>query len=312
MTLKAIRSSSIITALLIIHSVSVTAQQDPLLSHYLFNKLDVNPGYAGSREALCADILYRYQWVNIDGSPRTFSASLHSPLRNDHIGLGLNIYQDVTGPDISQGALATFAYRILFKKSKLSFGLQTGMRHSDILWSRIVTLQSDDPAMRPVNQNITVPDAGFGIYYYSGRFYAGLSAKHLFKNEISKGIVEGIEHYTQLSRHYYGIAGGAIPVGNELVFCPSLLVKYVRNSPLRMDLNASFIISRVIRAGISYRTEKAVSLMTEVMLTRNLRLGYTYDQWFNELLTANKGSHEFRLGVDLDVFVKTMLTPVYF
>lgn len=312
MTIQAIRTSSIITALLIIQSVSVTAQQDPLLSHYLFNKLDVNPGYAGSREALSTDVLYRYQWVNIDGAPRTFSASLQSPLRNDHIGLGLNIYQDVTGPDISQGALATVAYRILFKKSKLSFGLQMGARHSDILWSQIVTLQSDDPAMRPVNQNSTVPDASFGIYYYSTRFYAGLSAKHLLENEMVKGTAEGIEHYTQLSRHYYGIAGGAIPVGDELVFCPSVLLKYVRNSPLRMDINASLIISRLIRAGISYRTEKAVVLMTEVMLTRNLRLGYSYDQWFNELLTANKGSHEFRLGLDLDVFQRNRLTPAYF
>jgi hypothetical protein len=171
MTLKAIRSSSIITALLIIHSVSVTAQQDPLLSHYLFNKLDVNPGYAGSREALCADILYRYQWVNIDGSPRTFSASLHSPLRNDHIGLGLNIYQDVTGPDISQGALATFAYRILLKNqnSVLAADGHAPLRYPLVA---IVTLQSDDRrcAGKPKHYG---PDAGSAFTIIQAGFMQG-------------------------------------------------------------------------------------------------------------------------------------------
>ena len=72
------------TILLLISAGVLFAQQDALFSPYMFNKLSVNPGYAGSRDLLSADLIYRYQWVNIDGAPKTISASLHSPLNNPH------------------------------------------------------------------------------------------------------------------------------------------------------------------------------------------------------------------------------------
>jgi hypothetical protein len=52
--------------------------------------------------------------------------------------------------------------------------------------------------------------------------------------------------------------------------------------------------------------------MTELNITENLRIGYSYDIWFNELQAYNKGSHEIRLGFDLGVFDKRMLNPRYF
>ena len=71
---------NLLTALFILLATTLFAQQDALFSQYMFNKLAVNPGYAGSREILSTDLLYRYQWVNIEGAPKTISASIHSPL----------------------------------------------------------------------------------------------------------------------------------------------------------------------------------------------------------------------------------------
>jgi type IX secretion system PorP/SprF family membrane protein len=302
----------LLTALLIIMATRVFAQQDPLFSQYMFNKLAVNPAYAGSQEYLTLDALYRYQWVNIDGAPQTFSASVHSPLKNPHLGLGLNVYSDAIGPTISQGALATFAYRILFPDSKLSFGLQAGIKYTDIFWSKINPYDLEDPLFRTQMKNKAVPDANFGIYYYSKKYYVGLSSKQLLQNQMSVVKVNGKEEFTKLMRHFYGMAGAAFPISDQLVFRPSILVKFVVNAPPQMDLNASFLIAKTFWFGASYRTEKALSLMTEFRLSDNLRLGYSYDLWFNELNAYNKGSHEIRLGFDFDIFQKRMLTPRYF
>lgn len=301
-----------LATLLVFAAVQLSAQQDPLFSQYMFNKLAVNPAYAGSRDVLTLDALYRYQWVNIDGGPQTFSASLHTPTRNEHIGLGVNVYHDAIGPTVNQGAMASFSYRILFPQSKLSFGISAGVKYSDVLWSRITTLQGEDPLLQAPLKNKAVPDASFGIYYYSKKYYVGFSSKQLFQNQMGVVTVKGEQQFTKLLRHFYGMAGAAFPVSDELVFRPSVLVKFVQNAPPQMDLNASFMIANTFWVGASYRTEKAMSFMTEFNLSESLRLGYSYDYWFNELQTCNKGSHEIRLSFDFDIFQKRMVSPRYF
>src|SRR5258707_2694185 len=74
------------------------AQQDVLLSQYMFNPLVINPGYAGSKDYMIATLLYRKQWaVWGDGAPETEAASIHGPLKNKNFGWGVNLYHDKIG-----------------------------------------------------------------------------------------------------------------------------------------------------------------------------------------------------------------------
>jgi len=302
----------LLSALFIFLAIQSFAQQDPLFSQYMFNKLSVNPGYAGSRDALAVDAIYRYQWVNIPGAPKTFSASVHSPLTNEHLGLGFNMYNDVIGATVNQGATATFAYRILFPSSRLSFGIQAGVKYSDILWSKVNPYDTEDPLYRAEMKNKAVPDANFGIYYFSSRYYIGLSSKQLLQNQMGIITVNGKDQFTKLLRHFYGMAGAALPVSDQVVFRPSILAKFVKNAPPQIDLNLSMLFANTFWIGASYRSEKAVSFMTEFNVTKSMRLGYAYDIWFNELQVHNKGSHEIRLGFDLDLRRNRMISPRYF
>jgi type IX secretion system PorP/SprF family membrane protein len=293
-------------------AASLFAQQDPIYSQYMFNKLALNPAYAGSRDLLTADILYRYQWVNISGAPKTISASLHSPLNNPHLALGAYVYNDRIGPLNYSGALATFAYRVIFPKSKLSFGLQAGFKNNGIVMSDLKTYDEQDPMMYSNIQKKVTPDANFGVYYYSERFYAGLSTLHLFQN-LSTMVQDsaGNTQYTKLVSHFYGMTGAAFPLGDKVVFRPSLLAKFVQNAPPQVDLNASFLFVNTLWLGLSYRTENAISFITEVNIAQNFRIGYSYDIWLNELKIYNKGSHEIRLSYDFNVGNR-ILSPRYF
>ena len=303
----------LLTALLLLITTSLFAQQDALFSQYMFNKLAINPGYAGSRELLSADMIYRYQWVNIDGAPKTVSASIHSPLNNPHLALGFNLSNDKIGPISNTSAMATFAYRIIFPKSKLSFGLQAGVKNSDLMLG-FKAYDETDPFLNSQLQLTKkfVPDANFGIYYYSDKFYAGVSSHQLLQNQsllVRDSI--GNTQFTKLATHFYGMTGAAFPIGDNVVFRPSLLAKFVKNAPPQLDLNASFLFANTLWVGVSYRTEKAISLITEVNIAQNLRIGYSYDIWINELQSHNSGSHEIRLSFDFNVG-KRMLSPRYF
>ncbi len=290
------------------------AQQDALFSQYMFNKLAVNPAYAGSRELLSADLLYRYQWVNIDGAPKTISASIHTPLVNPHLALGVNITNDKIGPMSTTGAMGTFAYRIIFPKSKLSFGLQAGFKNSGIIYNDLKAYNTSDPLLLYQDEMTKklVPDASFGVYYYSEKFYAGISSRELLQNQtlVVKDSA-GNAQFTKLLKHFYGMAGVAIPMGENVVFRPSILAKYVQNAPPQLDINASFLFANTLWLGASYRTEKAVSFITEINIAQNFRIGYSYDIWLNELKVYNKGSHEIRLSFDFNV-AKRILSPRYF
>lgn len=301
----------ILSVLLIFMATGVFAQQEPLFSQYMFNKLALNPGYAGSRDVLSADVLYRYQWVNIDGAPKTLNLSVSSPLHNENLALGLNLYNDVIGPTVNQGALATFAYRLIFPHAKLSFGLRAGVKYTDIIWSKVNPADLGDPSLLPRLKNNVVPNADFGIYYYADRYYFGLSSGQLLQNNMNIVTVNGEDEFTRLMRHFYGMAGVAIPVSENVLLKPSILLKYVKNAPAQMDLNMSVLFAKTFWLGASYRTREAVALMTEFQLSKNLRLGYSYDIWFNQLKAYNQGSHEIRLGFDFDLFSR-MTTPRYF
>ena len=290
-------------------------QQDPLFTQYAYNKLAFNPAYAGSSGRFSLDLITRFQWVGISGAPRTISFNAHTPLRNERIGIGLNAYRDELGPTIDYGAMVAFAYRIIFPKTKLCFGVQAGFKYMDINWGLLNPKDQGDVLLTSQVTNKAVPDVDFGIYYYGSRFYVGLSAKHLLQNEILvySAAPDDQTSFTRLRRNFYGIAGGVIPLNENLDMIPSVLVKYLVDTPLQADFNVSVLIKNLLTIGVAYRTEKALAMIVQVNAGKGFSIGYSYDIWFNALKSYNSGSHEIRMGYEFDIFHKDrMLTPRYF
>ena len=289
------------------------AQQDALFSQYMFNKLVINPGYAGTRGALSAVIVGRYQWVNLDGSPKTASVSVHSPLRNEKMGVGLYIYNDLLGPLQDAGFMGNYAYRVQVGKGLMSFGLQFGLRYNHIDWTKVNFYDSHDFVYDASTKKEIQPDVNFGIYYYTDNYFVGLSSKHLLEKQFSVIEVDGESLYATFLRHFYGMAGVAIPLGDErLIFKPSTLVKYVKNASLQVDINASLLINQIFWLGISYRTKRAAVFIAEMNINSKLRIGYSYDWYLNELQNHNMGSHEIMIGYDFMIRNTRVRTPRYF
>lgn len=275
----------------------------------------INPGYAGTSKLLSMDLISRFQWTGIPGAPRTFSFSVQSPLKNKHLGLGMFAYNDELGPSVNYGAMAAFAYRVQFKSTQLSFGLQAGFTYMDIQWSKLDPKDPSDILLAGDITNKMVPDADFGIYYYGDKFYSGFSITHLFQNQImiSSSPPDGSTGFTKLMRNYYGMGGVVVELTDNLVLLPSILLKYMNDTPLQADLSAAFQINNLITLGASYRTNSALGLMAGLTVGKGFSIGYSYDIWFNYLKAYNSGSHEIRLTYELDPFNRNrMLTPRYF
>jgi type IX secretion system PorP/SprF family membrane protein len=156
-----------------------------MYSQYVFNGLLINPAYAGSREVLSATVLYRNQWVNIPGAPKTGVFSLDSPVKNQKVGLGLNMVFDKIGVTTRTSVSGIYSYKLYFEQSSLSFGLQAGVgffntNNSEVNYSNS---SNADPAFM-TDYHMVVPNFGFGTYYHSDRFFAGFSIMNILGSAI--------------------------------------------------------------------------------------------------------------------------------
>jgi len=313
--MKTIKKISIIS-FLTLGSLTVSAQQVPMYTHYMYNTLVINPAYAGSRDALTVTGLYRTQWVGFSGAPVIQTLTAHAPLKNQHLGLGFSVVNDKIGATNSTSVVVDFAYKMqLTAKSKLALGISGGMNLFQAQLSSLNLDQQTDPTFQNNINNRVIPNFGFGAYYSRERFYAGISAPSLLQNNYS--IVTNADGSTLIGkeqRTYYLIAGTVIKISDNLAFKPTTLIKVTAGAPIQADLTASFIIVKKLTLGIMYRSGDAAGALIGFDITNQFHLGYSYD-WSYGLKTSvyNQGSHELMLRYDFIYGSKKQIhSPRYF
>lgn len=296
-------------------SLSVSAQQDPMVSQYMFNHLLVNPGYAGSKNYASASLLYRTQWVKFEGAPKTFVGSLHGPLSNRKIGLGLSISADKIGVTNRYDISGDYAYHIqLSSKLKIGLGIKAGLSYYSAELSKLKIWDEDKAVFPQTTQTSLIPVFGCGAFLYSEKFFAGLSVPGLSTFDPKRPVTfdKKIDDVINQVRHYYFTTGGAIEFTPDFAMRPSLLVKYTWNAPVQADFNLNFVIKKILWLGAAYRTGDAIVGMIEVQPTKKLRIGYAYDFTTSELKNYSDGSHEIMIGYDFGYDIMKMKTPRYF
>jgi type IX secretion system PorP/SprF family membrane protein len=308
---RAMKKISAILVLLVF-TVLARAQQDPQYSMYMFNQIGVNPAYAGSRDALSANLFYRNQWAGFPGSPKTEVFNIHAPLQNDKMGLGLQFVNDQLGPTKSTTIMATYAYRIKLKKGHLCLGLSAGVVDQVIDYSKIEYKDLNDTYSSMGTVGKMLPTFDFGGYYYTKSFYVGISSTHL--NQPAYSSIKDSTHAINaiLQAHTFITIGKAWTINENLVFRPSLMVKMVYGAPLSIDADACFILKNVLWLGVGVRSGGAAVGIVQYSVTDKLRIGYAYDVTLNGMKTYAGASHEIFLGYDFDLFHTKTLSPRYF
>tara|TARA_R110002072_G_scaffold71652_12_gene171641 strand:- start:4467 stop:5399 length:933 start_codon:yes stop_codon:yes gene_type:complete len=296
----------VFTALL---SFETQAQQDPQYTQYMYNTMSVNPGYAGQRNVLSATALYRTQWVGIDGAPKTITFGIHSPLKNERIGLGLNIVSDQLGPAEETSIDANVSYTIPVDESgdlELSFGLKGGLHILDTDWSKGRFQNSD----RLFNENIDLisPTLGAGLYLHSEKWYLGLSVPNILNTEYYDDFQESI---ATERLHYFLIGGYVFDLSDNTKLKPAFLVKGVSGAPLIADLSVNALFNDKFTLGLAYRWDDSVSGLVGFQINPGLFLGYAYDATTTALNNYNSGTHEIMLRFELQQIGK-ILSPRFF
>jgi type IX secretion system PorP/SprF family membrane protein len=268
----------------------------PVYSQYLHNGLMINPAYAGSREALSIALSYRLQWINIPDAPRLQSVSLHLPMKNDKVALGLNAQFMQYGVTSSKSIYAIYAYHIRLGKGKLSFGLKAGVDMSNTNYNGLQNISRPDPLFPDDNKMYIFPNAGAGAYYFSKSFFAGISVpSFLFYKNTGGGNTQAYHSFSEYD--LIASAGGLITFSQGFKFKPSLLIDYSMHDTKRinqLDVNGNFIISDLIWIGGSWRTSEQVAVgLLQIQAGPQLMVGVSYDIPAGRLNPYSSGSAEF-------------------
>ncbi len=292
----------------------LNAQQDAMYSQYMFNPFAVNPAYAGSRSSLSGVILGRKQWAGIDGAPTTGTFALHSPFKGKNFALGFNAIVDKIGPSTNTGALATYAYHLKLGPGKLSLGLRGGVYSNRLDKSVLIFDDGTDVNNTGGFYQKIVPTFDFGGYYYTEKFYLGLSSNHILTSgttNIDSIVGGGSSVFSTFDRHFMVASGYAHAINPDVVLKPSVLIKYVNGAPINVDVNMSVLLKKVFWVGLSLRSSKDLVAVLEYNFSNFMRVGYSYDFAFGAVRTYTTGSHEIFLGFDLDVSRKQAVSPRY-
>ena len=297
-------------------TVSVNAQQDAQYTQYMYNPLSVNPAYAGSRDVLSIIGLYRTQWVGLDGAPTTMNFGLHSPV-GKKVGLGLNVTRDEIFISNETFIDAMFSYALdVSEKGKLSLGLKAGGHILDINSDRANNGPFQDDVLAEININKFSPQVGAGAFYYTDKFYFGLSVPNVLQTEhFDTASISNNSNSSATAKervNFYAMTGYAFDITDNLKFKPALLSKIVAGSPLQLDLSANFLIHDKLTLEAAYRWSAALSGLAGFQISDQIMIGFAYDWETTDLQQYNDGSYEIFLRFELFNRSEGLKNPRFF
>jgi len=306
-----------------IHGLTLLGQQQPLHTMFMFNKMLINPAYAGYHENVCATLHVREQWLGFDGSPKTQSLSLNAPLASQRIGVGFNLQRRTIGVSSATTIDGIYDYRVPMGEGTLSLGVQASGRFLKVDYSDplVKTIQdiSLDPGVGPVSDEKFLANFGAGIYYSTPKFYAGFSAPRLMNSDIDFEVNNLFVAREQA--HYYFMTGVALSLTHKLSFVPQVLVRYTQAAPVSVDLNLGlrwyedFSLAVTMRkGGVDNDLIESVDLIASAKILRGLRLAASYDITLSQLSNYNNGSIEVMMMYCFGEAAKpsSFINPRYF
>lgn len=285
------------------------AQQDAQYTHYMYNTINVNPAYAGSRGVMSIFGLHRTQWVGLDGAPVTNAFSINSPIENSNLGVGLSFVNDRIGPTSENVISADISYTINTSETyKLSFGVKGTANLFNLDRQKLNPENPADDTLNNFDNNFS-PNVGAGIYLHSDKLYLGASVPNFFETNRYDDNTFAVNKERM---NFYFIGGYVFDLSPNLKFKPAFLTKIVEGAPLQLDVSGNFLIAEKFVLGGAWRWDAAASAMAGFQVTDGLFIGYGYDLETTKLRRFNSGSHEVFLRFELFKRQDKIISPRFF
>ena len=277
-------------------------QQRPIHSLYMFDPLLINPAYAGTQVQLSGTAIYRNQWVNFPGAPKTFTASAHSGFRMARVGVGFLATNDQIGIHTENSLYMMYSYKIPLAKFDhrytVSFGIQGGFNNLKSDFTRLNPRDVTDPFSSLVERTMSW-NFGTGVYLRTPKFYAGFSIPYILNNKVVDQ--RELSSIARQSRYYYLTGGYTHRVSESFKLVPSALIRIQETAPLSFDANLVAVLHDVVGLGASYRLDDSFVGLFELQINENFHVGYAYDFTISDIRLYSNGTHELMINYRIKI-----------
>jgi type IX secretion system PorP/SprF family membrane protein len=275
----------------------------------MYNTININPAYAGSRGTMSIFGLHRTQWVGLEGAPTTNAFSVNTPINNSNLGIGLSFVNDKIGPTNNNTISADVSYTIQTSESfKLSFGIKASGKLFNLDTEKLTPVIVADNNLQNVSNDFS-PNLGAGLYLHSDKLYLGISVPNFLQD---KKYNDNQYAVFQERMNFYAIGGYVFEISPSIKLKPAFLTKIVTGSPIQVDASANFLFFDKLMLGGAYRWDAAMSALAGFQVSDGLFIGYSYDMETTRLKHYNSGSHEIFLRFELFNKVNKMVSPRFF
>ena len=311
--------------LLIGLSTVAKGQQVYQFSNYLQNLYILNSATAGLHDYTEVNLSYRYQWVGINNSPTTYYMSVTQPIgkrievnpqnssvrisspaaytsiqRKSYHVVGGYAAQDSYGPYTLAMAGASYTFHLPLAK-QLSIGFSPSVGYTSVSFNqeKAVVEFSGDPTYDNYIANrgaSALMDINVAFWMYHPKFFVGYSSDQLVQDRLK---LSNQITFEQIRAHHNVMAGYNHKLNRNMTLTPSVLVKYVAQTPITADVNVRLDYQDRFWAGVSYRNTNSLVGMLGLHLSNTIRFGYAFDFTLSSIQTNNIGSHEIMLGLNL-------------
>jgi len=288
------------------------AQQRPIQSLYMFDPLLINPAFAGTQVQLSATSIYRNQWVNFPGAPKTLTFSAHSGFKQNRVGLGIIAAKDQIGIHDESSLYFAYSYRLPLsrfdKSTSLSFGIQGGFNALRSDYTLTISREEDRfGVFRTFN-----PNFGAGLFFKNKKYYAGFSVPYMLNSELLT-VNSAFQSAARRYRYYYLSGGFTQKLSNSVKLVPSTLIRFQDKAPISFDLTLITVLYDAVGIGVSYRLNDSVIGLFELQLNDNFHVGYAYDLTSSDIRQYSNGTHEIMLNYRIKItkFHQGLECPAY-
>lgn len=287
----------------------VLGQQLPQSSFITYDHMNINPGYAGTQDGVCVNVLARNQWMGFEGSPTTQKFDIHTPFKLfglEH-GVGLSLFNDKIGFANDINSAISYAFLKGIGAGKLGVGVGVGFNNQTLKaqWS---PPQQGLDVIIPSTSSKETPSftLNIGAFYKTTNVFLGLSLMNLNAGDISYKDNTGTVKYSYLVRHYTITGGYNYQLTNPLYEIePSVLIT-TTGSSTRVSINGKLRYRGKFWGGVGYRSTDAVTTFVGAEFLEGLNFGIAYDITTSKIARFDDGSVElfvryvFKVGVEKD------------
>ena len=296
---------------LIVGSLKGFAQQDSHYTQYMYNQSILNPAYAGINDYMSTGILYRSQWLGMEGAPKTATAFLHTPVAKN-VGVGLSFINDNIGPVTENSLNVDVSYTLrLGGGHSIALGVKGGVTMQEIgLFSKINgTLPDKSDIVFSEDSNATLFNVGAGAFYFTNKYYIGASVTNLLQNTY---LEKNNRKFGTDVTHMFLTGGYVFDLNKEWKLKPSTMLKMAVESPISADISVNTLYDEKLEFGVTYRIQDSFGAMVNYRITPKLRIGYAFDYITSDLNYETTGSHEVIVLFDIFYKKKVSSSPRFF